>query len=116
RAPATRPRLLHAPGTEVATPHGRKGLVDEMDAKVGLKQLKLLHVNDSRDERGSTRDRHAPLGKGKIGRKGLKAFLGERRLQGLPAVFEGPGLDGHSPSKRDVQVFRRLHREATKKG
>src|SRR5262249_13849128 len=107
---------LHATGYDVATPEGMKDLVDEIDAKVGLKQLKLLHVNDSRDERGSNRDRHAPLGKAKIGRKGLKAFLGERRLQGLPAVFEGPGLDGHSPSKRDVQVFRRLHREATKKG
>ncbi len=106
---------LHATGYEVATPEGVKDLVDEIDAKVGLEQLKLLHVNDSRDERGSNRDRHAPLGKGEIGRKGLKAFLGEKRLQGLPAVFEGPGLDGHAPSKRDVQVFRRLWREATRK-
>jgi deoxyribonuclease IV len=107
---------LHATGYDVGTPEGVKDLVDEIDSKVGLKQLKLLHVNDSRDERGSNRDRHAPLGKGRIGRKGLKAFLGERRLQGLPAVFEGPGLDGHAPSKQDVQVLRRLHREATRKG
>jgi deoxyribonuclease-4 len=92
-----------------------KDLVDEIDTKVGLKQLKLLHVNDSRDERGSNRDRHAPLGKGEIGRKGMRAFLAEPRLQGLPAVFEGPGLDGHAPSRQDVQVFRRLWREATKK-
>ena len=106
---------LHATGYDVATPAGVKELIDEIDAKVGLKQLKLLHVNDSRDVRGSNRDRHAPLGKGEIGRKGLKAFLGEKRLQGLPAVFEGPGLDGHAPSKQDVQAFRRLWREATRK-
>jgi len=105
---------LHATGYDVATPMGVKDLVDEIDAKIGLKQLKLLHVNDSRDERGSNRDRHAPIGKGKIGRKGMRAFLGEPRLQGLPAVFEGPGLDGHAPSKRDVQLTRRVWREATR--
>jgi deoxyribonuclease IV len=91
------------------------GLVDEIDTKVGLDQLKLLHVNDSRDACGSNRDRHTALGKGEIKRKGLKAFLGEPRLQGLPAVFEGPGLAGHSPAKEDIQVFRRLWREATRK-
>jgi deoxyribonuclease-4 len=105
---------LWASGYDVATPEGVADLVDEIDAKVGLKQLKLMHVNDSRDPRGSNRDRHAPLGKGEIGRKGLKAFLGEPRLQGLPGVFEGPGLEGHAPSKEDVQIFRRLHREAVR--
>src|SRR5690242_3004697 len=80
---------LHATGYDVATPEGVKDLVDEIDAKVGLRQLKLLHVNDSRDDRGSNRDRHAPIGKGQIGRKGFRAFLGERRLQGVPAVLEG---------------------------
>jgi deoxyribonuclease IV len=106
---------LHATGYDVRTPEGVKDLVDEIDQKVGLKQLKLLHVNDSRDERGSNRDRHIALGKGKIGRKGIRAFLGEPRFQGLPAVFEGPGLEGHAPSREDVQIMRRLWREATRK-
>jgi deoxyribonuclease IV len=103
---------LWATGYDVQTPEGVSELVDEIDAKVGLKQLKLLHVNDSRDQRGSNRDRHIALGKGKIGRKGIRAFLGEPRFQGLPAVFEGPGLEGRSPAKEDVQVMRRLWREA----
>jgi deoxyribonuclease IV len=107
---------LHATGYDLGTREGVKELVDEIDSKVGLKQLKLLHVNDSRDERGSNRDRHTALGKGKIGRKGIRNFLGERRFQGLPAVFEGPGLAGHSPAKEDVQIMRRLWREGTRKG
>ena len=106
---------LHATGYDIGTPEGVAALVDEIDAKVGLNQLKLLHVNDSRDERGSNRDRHTALGKGKIGRKGIRAFLGEPRFQGLPAVFEGPGLAGHSPGREDIQVMRRLWREATRK-
>jgi deoxyribonuclease-4 len=106
---------LHATGYDVRTPEGVRGLVDEIDSKIGLEQLKLLHVNDSRDERGSNRDRHTALGKGKIGRKGIRAFLGEPRFQRLPAVFEGPGLAGGSPAREDVQLMRRLWREATRK-
>ena len=106
---------LHATGYEVRTPEGMSELVDEIDAKVGLRQLKLLHVNDSRDERGSNRDRHAPIGKGEIGRKGLRAFLGEPRLQGVPAVLEGPGIDGRATARKDVQLARRLWREASGK-
>jgi deoxyribonuclease IV len=107
---------LYATGYDVATPEGMKDLVDEIDAKVGLQQLKLLHVNDSRDARGSNRDRHAPIGKGTIGRKGFRAFLGEPRIQGVPAVLEGPGIDGHEVARKDVQLIRRLWREATRKG
>ncbi len=106
---------LHATGYDVRTKEGMKDLVDEIDAKVGLDQLKLLHVNDSRDDRGSNRDRHAPIGKGEIGRKGFRAFLGERRLQGVPAVLEGPGIEGHDVAKKDVQLIRRLWREASRK-
>jgi deoxyribonuclease IV len=106
---------LHATGYDVRTKEGMKDLVDEIDAKLGLKQLKCLHVNDSRDDRGSNRDRHAAIGKGEIGRKGLRAFLGERRLQGLPALLEGPAIDGgRMPGREDVQLARRLWREATR--
>jgi deoxyribonuclease-4 len=107
---------LHATGYEVRTPEGMEELIDEIDAKVGLNQLKLLHVNDSRDKRGSNRDRHAEIGKGEIGRKGLRAFLGEPRLQEVPAVLEGPGADGRAPGRKDVQLTRRLWREASGKG
>jgi hypothetical protein len=50
-----------------------------------------------------------------IGRKGLRAFLGEPRFQGLPAVLEGPGLDGGAVGRKDVQLARRLWKEGTKK-
>ena len=105
---------LWATGYDVATSEGMKDLVDEIDAKVGLDQLKLLHVNDSRDPRGSNRDRHAPIPYGEIGRSGMRAFLGEPRLQGLPGVLEGPGVDGKAPVRKDIQIVRRLHRVAVR--
>ena len=103
---------LFASGYDVATRQGTKALVDEIVAKVGLEQLQLIHVNDATDPLGSNRDRHAPIGKGEIGRKGFRAFLGEPRIQGVPAVLEGPGIDGHNVEKKDVQLIRRLAREA----
>ena len=106
---------LYATGYDIATPQGTNNLVDEIDAKVGLEQLKLLHVNDAVDPLGSNRDRHAPIGKGEIGRNGFRAFLGAPRLQDVPAVLEGPGIGGHNVEMKDVQVVRRLWREATRK-
>jgi deoxyribonuclease IV len=106
---------LHATGYDVRTPEGMKELVDEIDSKIGLEQLKLLHVNDSRDARGSNRDRHAPIPNGEIGRPGMRAFIGEPRLQGLPAVLEGPGVEGKAIDRKDMQIIRRLHRDATRK-
>ena len=106
---------LYATGYNIASPEGTKKMVDEIGDKVGLKQLKLMHMNDSTDPLGSNRDRHAPIGKGEIGRKGFRAFLGEPRLQGVPAVLEGPGIDGHDVARKDVQLIRRLWREAIQK-
>jgi deoxyribonuclease IV len=106
---------LFATGYDIRTPEGVGALADEIDAKVGLKQLKLLHVNDAKDGLGSNRDRHAPIGTGAIGRKGIRAFLGEPRFQDLPAVFEGPGMAGRAPAREDVLLTRRLWREATRK-
>ncbi len=102
---------LHATGYDVCTPEGVSDLVDEIDSKIGLKQLKLLHVNDSRDARGSNRDRHAPIGKGEIGRRGFRAFLSEPGFQQVPVVLEGPGIDGGATDLKDVQLTRRLLRE-----
>ena len=102
---------LHATGYDVRTPEGVAEIADEIEAKVGLEQLRALHVNDSRDARGSNRDRHAAIGKGEIGRRGFRAFLSEPRFQGLPAVSETPGLGGKGPDRAEIQLMRRLRRE-----
>jgi deoxyribonuclease-4 len=105
---------LHATGYDVRTPEGVSDLVDEIDAKIGLDQLRAIHLNDSPDERGSNRDRHAAIGKGEIGRKGFRAFLSEPRFEGIPAVSETPGLGGKGPDRAEVLLMRRLRREGLK--
>ena len=86
-------------------------VLDEADAKVGIERLGAVHVNDAAAPLGSCRDRHANIGKGEMGRKGLAAFLSEPRFEGLPATLETPGPDKKGPSKQEVQLAKRLRRE-----
>jgi deoxyribonuclease-4 len=65
-------------------------LVADVADAVGTERLKLLHVNDSRDEPGSGRDRHAHIGKGTIGRRGLRNFVAHPALASVPKILETP--------------------------
>lgn len=83
----------------------------EADAKVGLERLGCVHVNDAAAPLGSCRDRHANIGKGEMGRRGLAAFLSEPHFENLPATLETPGPEKKGPSKAEVTAAKRLRRE-----
>jgi deoxyribonuclease-4 len=89
-------------------------VLDEADEKVGVDRLGAVHVNDANAPLGSHRDRHANIGTGEMGRKGLAAFLSEPRFEGLPATLETPGPEKKGPSKSEVTAARRLRREGLK--
>ena len=82
---------LFVQGFDVTDAEHLSEVVDEADAKVGLERLRCLHVNDAAAPLGSCRDRHANIGKGEMGKRGLAAFLSEPRFEGLPATLETPG-------------------------
>ena len=84
-------------------------LLDELDGAIGLDRLRALHVNDAASPLGSNRDRHANVGEGELG-DGLGQFLVHPALQGLPALLEVPGEDGHGPNAQQVRAMRDLHR------
>jgi deoxyribonuclease-4 len=98
------------------TDEGHLGAVlDEADQKVGLQRLRCLHVNDAAAPLGSCRDRHANIGKGEMGRRGLAAFLSEPRFEGLPATLETPGPEKKGSSRAEVTAAKRLRREGLKR-
>ena len=90
-------------------------VLDEADAKVGLDRLGCVHVNDAAAPLGSCRDRHANIGKGEMGKRGLAAFLSEPRFEGLPATLETPGPDKKGSDRKEVQLAKRLRREGLKR-
>jgi deoxyribonuclease-4 len=101
---------LLASGYDVRTADAVAKVMDECEAKVGKGRLRCLHVNDSLTPLGSNRDRHAALGEGEIGARGCGAFLSEPRFEDLPAIFEGPGLEGKAPTAADIERARKLRR------
>jgi len=101
---------LFAQGYDVTDPDSLAAVLDEADRKVGLDRLRCLHVNDAAAPLGSCRDRHANVGKGEMGRKGLATFLSEPRFEGLPATLETPGPNRKGPDKKEVQAAKRLRK------
>ena len=65
----------------------------EFDRALGLARLALIHLNDSRSERGSRTDRHEHIGAGQIGEDGFRHLLTHPRLQEIPFILETPGMD-----------------------
>jgi len=102
---------LYASGVDVTDPAHVDGLLEEVEASIGLDRLRALHVNDSATPLGSNRDRHANIGEGILGEK-LGVFLGNKRLQGLPAVLETAGPDNKGPDANEVQKAKDIHKRA----
>ena len=103
---------LFASGCDVTDPVALDAVLDELDGAIGLDRLRALHVNDSATPLGSNRDRHANIEEGLLGKK-LGVFLGNPRLQGLPAVLEVAGKDGHGPDANEIRKVKKLHARAT---
>jgi deoxyribonuclease-4 len=99
---------LWASGYDVTDPDAVAALLGEVDSAIGFDRLRCLHVNDSKTPLGSNRDRHDDIGKGLMGEQ-LGAFLAHPALQGLPALLETPGPEGHGPDAAEVRKLRELH-------
>ena len=69
------------------------GVLAQFDRVVGLDRLKAVHFNDSKNERGSHKDRHEKIGQGCIGTEALKLVALHPALQGLPFILETPNDD-----------------------
>ena len=101
---------LLATGFDVRTADKLADVIDRFDSIAGVDRLRCLHMNDSQTPLGSNRDRHAPPGDGEIGPRGCAAFLSEPRFEGLPVLFEGPGVEGKAAAKADIDRMKELRR------
>ena len=69
------------------------GVLAEFDRVIGLSRLRAVHFNDSKNERGSHKDRHEKLGQGRIGMEALRRIALHPALSGLPFILETPNDD-----------------------
>jgi deoxyribonuclease-4 len=101
---------LLASGYEIRRPAALTEVLDEFEAAVGLERLRCLHVNDSKVALGANADRHASLGAGELGERGLAVFLSEPRFSDQPALLETGRPERSAPDSDDVELARALRK------
>ena len=81
-------------------------LLKDFDEIIGLSRLKVIHLNDSKNENGSHKDRHANIGKGNIGVDNLLRFVYHPLLVNIPKILETPYIDGKHPYKEEIEFIK----------
>lgn len=81
---------LFAGGYDVSSHTTFEKVMSDFDEKVGLKYLRGMHVNDSKAELGSKKDRHQNVAKGLIGQECFHFLMNDSRFDGMPLIMETP--------------------------
>ncbi|MFB6147593.1 MAG: deoxyribonuclease IV [Candidatus Nanohaloarchaea archaeon] len=87
----------HAAGYDLE--NGFDDMVQELEEDLGLETVEVIHLNDSKDERGSEKDNHQHIGKGNIGEEGFRNVVNSDSLEDRPMVLETP--DGEERGYRE---------------
>ncbi len=81
-------------------------VINEFDKIIGLNYLKCIHVNDSKNERGSHKDRHENIGYGTIGFNNLLNVIYHEQLDGIPKILETPYINDKAPYKEEIEMIK----------
>jgi deoxyribonuclease-4 len=92
-----------AAGYDLRTKEGVNDTLDEFRSKIGLSNLKVIHLNDSKEDLNSNRDRHEHIGLGKIGKEGFREFLRHNAVRKLPIIMETP-IDSRRDGPGNLKV------------
>lgn len=85
------------------------GVLEKFDNVIGIEKLKAVHLNDSKNEMGSHKDRHEKIGKGHIGIDAIKRIINHPALRKLPFYLETPNdIDGYA---EEISMLRGLYED-----
>ena len=99
---------IFAAGYDIASKENYDAVISDFDTIIGLKRLKLIHLNDSKKECGSKVDRHEHIGKGYIGKSGFKLLLHDKRLDDISMILETPKFNDDEWDRMNIATVRRL--------
>ncbi len=100
-----------AAGYDVASQAGLAAAVREAEEVLGLKEVKVIHTNDSKAPLGSRVDRHEHIGRGYIGIQGFRRILNHPRLRSKAFILETP-IDREGDDRRNLQKLKQLCRKS----
>ena len=79
-----------AAGYDFRTEEGYEAMMTELEETVGIESVGCWHFNDSANDHGSRKDRHAHIGEGFVGAEGFRHILNDIRWDGVPMLLETP--------------------------
>ena len=97
----------YASGLDLHTEKGADQTLSKFDDIIGLENLKVVHVNDSKGGLGSGLDRHEHIGMGYIGEKGFRSILHHKTIRELPLILETP-VDDRCDDQGNLAMVRKL--------
>lgn len=80
-------------------------VINEFNNIIGIDKIKCFHINDSKNIRGSHKDRHENIGKGNIGYDILHKIVHDERFINIPKILETPYIDGVAPYKEEIELL-----------
>lgn len=80
-------------------------VLDSFDHIIGLDRLHVIHLNDSKNERGARKDRHANIGTGTIGFDVLEAIAANARTASVPKILETPYINKKPPYQIEIDML-----------
>ena len=97
----------HVSGYDIVSEEGLYQTLQQLDATVGLNNVKVWHCNDAKAPRGSKLDRHQHVGKGMIGKETFRILLNDLRLAHAAFIAETP-IDKPGDDRRNVEALKGL--------
>ena len=81
------------------------GVLNEFDKIIGLDRIKVVHVNDSKNEQGAHKDRHENIGFGHIGFDALNYVVHHDAFKDIPKILETPYVGEDKKNKKAPYKF-----------
>jgi len=92
---------MWASGYDLAT--DLEGVIKNVDQSLGLDKVWSIHLNDSKTELASKKDRHENIGDGLIGEAALRRVFTHPKLQSIPFILETPALESLDGARSEIQ-------------
>lgn len=81
-------------------------VLEQIENSFGIDKILVIHLNDSKNEKGSHKDRHENIGYGCIGFDVLNYIAHHNKLKNIPKILETPYIDGKPPYKKEIAMLR----------
>lgn len=105
---------IFAAGYPLQEPKDYRATIKQFNEILGLKRLKVIHLNDSKKPFSSRKDRHEHIGVGELGLEPFRNLLNDRRMARIPMILETPKDEDLHQDIENLKILRSLIEEKDK--